>query len=233
MTHAPAAAVAIVLFSLSLTGGAVPPTSGPLQREADGGAAISTLAPLLPVDEAVTRPDFFAFRAQLQAALARRDLDAVLPMISPDVKLSFGGDHGMEGLMLMWRPRAADSELWGTLSQVLALGGTFDGDMFAAPYVYSRWPRDVDPFEHVALVAADVPVRTAPREDAAVLVRGSFDVLPLVRTNTEVEGWTAVRAGNGGTGYVAAALARSPIDYRAFFERRDGRWQMVIFLAGD
>jgi hypothetical protein len=38
--------------------------------------AQSSTARLLPVDEAATRPDFFSFRAQLQEAVARHDVDA-------------------------------------------------------------------------------------------------------------------------------------------------------------
>jgi hypothetical protein len=42
-----------------------------------------------------------------------------------------------------------------------------------------------------------------------------------------------VQLTNGRTGFVPARLARSPIAYRAFFTRRDGRWQMAMFVAGD
>ena len=35
------------------------------------------------------------------------------------------------------------------------------------------------------------------------------------------------------TGYVATRLTRSPIDYRAMFSLTNGRWQMMLFLAGD
>jgi hypothetical protein len=51
--------------------------------------------PLLPVDQAAAQPDFFSFRAQLQAALARRDVDAVLAVVHPEIKNSFGGNDGI------------------------------------------------------------------------------------------------------------------------------------------
>jgi hypothetical protein len=37
----------------------------------------------------------------------------------------------------------------------------------------------------------------------------------------------------GRRGFVHAAYARSPVDYRAYFTRVDGRWQLTLFLAGD
>ena len=189
--------------------------------------------PLSPVDQAASRADFFAFRARLQAALVRRDADALLAVLAPDIKNSFGGDDGVDGFVRLWRPREPDSRVYEELASVLALGGTFEGeDTFIAPYVYARWPRNVDPFDHVVLIAQDVRISTAPRPGAEGESVGSFVIYPLARGTPEVEGWTAVRTGSG-VGYVRSSLVRSPIDYRAFFVKRDGRWLMTIFLAGD
>ena len=116
-------------------------------------AAVTARAPatLLPIDEAARQPDFFSFRAQLQAAVARHDADAVIAALDPNIKLSFGGDDGIEGFRRLWRPSDADTELWAELGAVLALGGTFSSESsFTAPYVFSRWPDGVDGFEHVA-----------------------------------------------------------------------------------
>ena len=198
-----------------------------------------TIAPpvqFLPVDEASRHPDFFSFRAQLQTALARHDTDAVLAVLDPNIKLSFGGDDGIENFRRMWRPTEADSELWAELGAVLALGGTFSSESsFTAPYVFSKWPNNVDGFEHVALIASNVRIRSAPQADASTLATLSFTVLPVVRAGgvAEVDGWTAVQLEGKRTGYVVSRLARSPIDYRAMFNKTDGRWRMTFFLAGD
>jgi hypothetical protein len=32
---------------------------------------------------------------------------------------------------------------------------------------------------------------------------------------------------------VRSSVIRSPVGYRACFERRNGEWRMVMFLAGD
>lgn len=190
---------------------------------------------LLPVDEAATRPEFFSFRAQLQEAVARHDVDAVMAVVHPNIKASFGGDDGIEAFRRMWRPADPDSALWSTLAAVLALGGSFQGaQTFVAPYTFSRWPEKYDSFEHVALVAADVRIREAPRADAAVLATLSFAILPLAPSASgRDEQWTAVRLAPNRTGYVAARLARSPIGYRAIFSRENGRWLLTMFLAGD
>ena len=191
---------------------------------------------LLPVDEAARHPDFFSFRAQLQAAIARRDVDAVVGVVNKDIRNSFGGDDGVDAFGRIWKLSDADSTLWVELGSILALGGTFSGDQaFTAPYVFSTWPGRFDGFEHVALVASDVRVREAPRGDAAAITTLSFAILPLSRKDgvAETEGWTAVQLDGGKTGYVTSRLARSPNDYRAMFNRIGGRWQMTFFAAGD
>jgi hypothetical protein len=199
-------------------------------------AAQGSAAQLLPVDEAASQPAFFSFRAQLQESIARHDVDAVMAVVHPHIKASFGGDDGIDAFRKMWTPEEPGSKLWATLARVLALGGSFQGvDTFVAPYTFSRWPQRFDSFEHVALIAADVRIREAPRADAAVVTTRSFAILPVARTAPRADGdaWTAVQLDGRRVGYVSSQLARSPIDYRAIFTRSNGRWQLVTFLAGD
>jgi hypothetical protein len=42
-----------------------------------------------------------------------------------------------------------------------------------------------------------------------------------------------VTLGNGRSGFVRREHVRSVIDYRATFEKVDGKWLMTTFLAGD
>src|SRR5262245_34820006 len=97
-------------------------------------------ARLLPVDEAATQPDFLSFRAQLQEAVDQDDVDAVMAIVHPNIKASFGGDDDIDAFRRMWKPEEPGTELWRTLASVLALGGSFQGpDTFVAPYTFSRW----------------------------------------------------------------------------------------------
>ena len=58
---------------------------------------------LVPVDQAASVPDFFSFRARLQGAVARHDMDAVVSVLSADIALSFGGDAGHDAFIRMWK----------------------------------------------------------------------------------------------------------------------------------
>ena len=190
---------------------------------------------LPPVDQAASVPDFFSFRAQLQAAVARHDTAAVLAALGKDVELSFGGDRGIEGFKAMWRPEAADSLVWGELATVLALGGSFDGQgRFMAPYVASTWPRGAADY-HIALavIGSGVRVRAAASDNAAVLASLDFSIIEPADPPGEPAGWTAVKLPSGQIGHVRSQLVRSPLNYRVGFSKLAGRWQIDYFIAGD
>lgn len=191
-------------------------------------------ARLLPVDQATAVPEFFSFRAQMQAAVARRDAAALLAALSDDVKLSFGGDVGIEDFKRMWTPAAADSKLWETLATALALGGTFAADgSFTAPYVFTRWPRDKDAFTHLAAIGSGIRVRAAADPGAAVVGTLDFAIVELADAPSTDERWAPIKLAGGRTGYADRRFLRSPIDYRVTFVKQGGRWQISTFLAGD
>lgn len=195
-------------------------------------AVAAQVGKLLPTDEAVRNPDLFAFRAHLQAAVARHDTEAVLAAVHPNIKIGFGGEDGIEAFKRAWKLPAGD-RLWDELGIVLALGGSFQGkDNFVAPYVFSRWPEKLDSFGHVAVIGTNVRVRSKPGLDGQILTSLSFDIVPLAAPSGESE-WTQVKLRDGRKGYIASRYVRSPVDYRAFLTREGGRWRMTLFVAGD
>jgi uncharacterized protein YgiM (DUF1202 family) len=198
-----------------------------------GGVAAQNVRVLKPADEAAQNPDFLAFRTRLKAIVAKHDTKALLEVLDPNIRASFGSDSGITAFVAMWTPDEADSKLWKELGTVLELGGTFDGpSTFTAPYTFSRWPNDVDSFDFMAVTGANVRIRTQLGTDAPVLATVSYAILENDFAAKDVDGWTAVRF-DGKRGYVSSQLIRSPIDYRARFEYEKGRWRMVFFLAGD
>ncbi len=193
---------------------------------------------LLPVDEGPRVADFAAFRARLQTTIAARDTAALIAVLHPDLKISFGGDDGIANFRTKWKLGAPDSEIWKELGAVLALGGSFAGDsIFTAPYTFSEWPDELDAYEHIVIVGRDVVLRAAPRADAEALTRISYEIVRLPPSGappTEyAEGWTRVQWLDRNIGYGASEFARFPLDYRAIFSRTNGVWQLVIFVAGD
>jgi hypothetical protein len=116
----------------------------------------------------------------------------------------------------------------------LSLGGSFTAaNQFTAPYVSSRWPHDVHAYDYVAIIGTSVRVRALPDPTAELVASLAYDIVAQVDSTLANDDWTAIRLSSGKLGYVAKRYVRSPIDYRASFEKSDGRWQMTIFLAGD
>ena len=195
---------------------------------------------VLPVDEAAHDPEFFAFRARLLVALQQRDLQFLYGIVADDIRNSFGGDGGIDGFKARWKPEDASSELWKTLTQVLALGGQFAAregtNTFVAPYVFTV-ETGADPFENWVIIGDAVRVRAQPDEASPILARLSFDVVRVTGSKATPgpgrHAWMPVQLADGRTGWVASEFIRSPVDYRAIFARRAGRWLLEALIAGD
>jgi len=185
---------------------------------------------LLPVDEAASKPDFFEYRARLQRAVDRRDVDVLIEASDPGIRLGFDASGGTDALRKRFAGR---SESWDELRAVLARGGRFTSPMsFEAPYVYSNWPRGFDSHECAAVTGTNVRLRSAPRLDAPIVTSLSYSIVRLIEPAGD-QLWSRVQLADGRAGYMWHAYVRSPVDYRALFNLIGGRWRMTAFVAGD
>lgn len=182
-------------------------------------------------DEASLDSTFEAFRTQLQAAVARRDRKFLLDAISPEIKVDFAGEGGRKAFIEHWKLDSPGTTVWKELAALLRLGAARTGDQFVAPYLFQRFPGDVDEFSHVVVIRAEAPLRAAARPDASVIAKLSSEIVKLV--SEERGAWWHVRTESGKTGWLSREDARSPLDYRAFFEKRNGRWLITTLVAGD
>lgn len=188
---------------------------------------------LQPVDHASKDPSFLEFRSQLLKTIERKDAKALLAVVDKNIHASFGMENGIDDFKKMWGlNKPATSQLWAELGKVLKMGGSFSNKTtFVAPYVFSQWPEDKDAFENWAVIAKDVNIRAKPSTSAAVLKKVSYEILPIEFSDNEQ--WVTVKLDQGKKGYIASQYIRSSVDYRAFFEKIKGRWQMTVFIAGD
>lgn len=241
-------AVACLLFALGCGGGASDDasTAGRVGEAAQGASAepaadsvparsaVLSYGKVFPKDEGPNDAGFLAFRDTLLAIIARRDTAALLAVVDSNVKSSFGGDEGIVNFREFWELSSPTSRLWSTLEDVLRHGGSFEGDSdFVAPYTFHALPDSLDAF--TTLIVRDSAVRVHARRDeaSATLALLSYDLIPAADDLEPDTLWVAVALHDGGAGYIRAEQVRSPIDHRAFFTRRDGRWWLVMLLAGD
>jgi len=188
---------------------------------------------LRPVDEALRRADFLEFRRRLQDAVARKDEAAVLAVVDPGVRISFGDSGGVQTFKAQFIDKRTEN-FWGDFGTILRLGGRFrPNDTFDAPYTFSAWPGDLDPFECLAITGSRVRVRAAPGPDARIVTQLDFAIVRANPGTANTPGWTGIQLPDGRTGFVSSHYVRSPTDHRALFQFHDGRWWLMAYVAGD
>jgi hypothetical protein len=201
---------------------------------------VAAPARLPPADQCRGDPEFDRFRRKLERAVASRDNQKLAPLMSPDVRLSFGGgiwfakfrnyEQSGPGGDGMWQ-----NALWDEMAKVLRLGcGTVRGD---AGIQYRAWPAMYVGGE--SLEADDTWVSLP----GAVLWRESgrhariAQRLPAWTVLHELgQGYSSdmkVRTPRGRIGFVRREQMRGLLDYRLIARRRDGRWLVTAFVAGD
>jgi len=190
-------------------------------------------------DDGPQDASFVKFRNELKATIARKDAAALFAVLASDIKIDFGGFGGGPEFQKMWKPYDKNSPVWAALSLVVEQGGNFDSPVrFSAPYVYSAFPSDIDGLDHLVVTNEAAVLRAQPKPDAPIIRKLDRDILTWIsgakaQHEAGPDDWTQVKDAKGNDGFVLARDVRSPIDYRAFFEKRKGKWQMTMFLAGD
>ena len=193
---------------------------------------------LVPVDEAGSDPSFASFRQGLREIVRRRDLPALLKIVSHDVR-GTGGSDGIEEFKMSWNVESADSPLWPTLQRILALGGTFAArngiHEFDAPYVASRWPEDLEPGDYVAITGPRVLVRTPGPRSSAILAALSYAIVRRGAESGEPKAGVPfpIVLPDGRTGVVDGMFVWSPLDYRAGFRKTPEGWRLIHILTGE
>lgn len=192
----------------------------------------ASLGVLKPVDEAGKDPSFLAFRKKLVMVVQKRDVAGLKAVVDSKINYSFGADPaGWPGFKKFFEPERPDSEFWGELAKVLAHGGAFGKDgSFQAPYYSACWPETLDPFQYGAVLGEHVKARGKADAAAPPVGELSYNLVEVVEAGPE---WNKIKLPQGGTGYVARSDYGSPVDYRAFFEKKAGQWKMTTFIAGD
>lgn len=194
-----------------------------------------------PFDDGPTNASFLKFRNELKSIIERKDAAALMKIVALDIKNGFGGEDGIAKFRKGWKPEDPGSPLWRALTLVVDNGGNFDSKtQFSAPYAFSAFPSDVDGFTTVVVTAEGAVMRAKPQGDAAVVRTLDHDILTVVSTGprklqheaTEAD-WLEVKDAKGKQGFVRQLDVRSPIDYRAYFEKKRGKWLLTSFVAGD
>jgi hypothetical protein len=194
------------------------------------------LRTLLPVDQSGRDPSLAQILKTLRGIVRRRDDRELRALMSPDFKVEFDIGKGPETFRRQWKSNARDSQVWDLLDRLLSLGGTFySSTLFALPYVYTRFPTDLDKLRHVVLVRAKVPLRQRPDTGGSEVGTLDYVILPLTNPIAPpailADPFAQVRHPDWGSCYVSRSDVYSPAGHRAFFEKRQGRWHWLSLAA--
>ena len=184
------------------------------------------------VDDGAEDPDFAAFRDDLRDVVARRDTAALLALVAPDARLSFGDTPGgPEGFRAMWfRGAPPDARgVWDVLAHALEGGSVDEDGAITVPFLIGLWPSDADPFAHVAVLDASVAAYDQP--GGSEIARLGQIIVPALAP--PLDGWLQVRLPDARTGYVPDSSTYSPVGYRAVFWDDGDGWRLRSLLAGD
>lgn len=197
---------------------------------------------LLPVDEASRDSSWVSFRNQLLNAVQARDRKYVMGILTPDVRANLEAPRGPAEFQKQWDVDADNSPLWHALRSALFLGSAYvtrekDGRELCAPYVLAKWPQDLDPFHHGAVIAREVLVKAEPSSRSATLQVLSYDIVAVAdwevadKAPGVPQRWVKIEVRNG-EGYVPEEQIRSAVEHAACFVKTARGWRMTALAPG-
>lgn len=181
-----------------------------------------------PRDTCGAVPGAEAFRTRLQQVVEARDTDGLVNLAASDVKLDFGGGSGTEAL----RKRLTSDkwDLWDALDKLMKLGCSANAHGgITIPWYFDQ---KIDPTAGMLVTGDAVPLLAAPAPDSQRLETISWDVVRLQALEPD-ESYQQVQMLDGTDGYIATDRLRSLLDYRLIASRRNGKWSITSFAAGD
>lgn len=193
-----------------------------------------------PRDETEHDLSFMEYKLRLYKAIETKELSTLLPLISPTVHVSFGGETGHKALISMWKldNQSTKSSFWSKLEGILKMGAVrqrLDGEpIFVAPYTFPDFP-GADDGRALIVTGHSVRLRKTPATNGNVMETLDYDVVHIADSFSyhPDQEWVKIISPKGTEGYVHSSMLRSPLDYRAGFKKIDGEWKMIFFVSGD
>src|SRR5262245_41320785 len=179
--------------------------------------------PFAPIDQGANDANWQAYKSRLLAALQKKNRQAVLAAIDPNVDNGPKMKRGVAEFRRRWDFDKDTSPLFDELRKAVSLGGAFVKSergqrRYCTPYVAAKWPTTHDPFQWGAITAADVLVKAEPSSDSRTL--GTVTHLVVKVEDWEVadkasgaaQKWAKIRHRDA-VGFVPEEQIRSPIEH--------------------
>lgn len=195
------------------------------------GAAMLPAAParrrLPPKDESAGDAAFAKFLATLRAVARERNEAGLRALCAPDVITGIDSPPGPAELVKKMR-----SGGWAALETVLTLGVARYDDGYAMPYLFGKFPEDLDDFEYLVAVRPQAVLRASPAPGAAVMCPLDYDIVRSPGGEPR-NGWRQVERLDGCKGWAAPGDLRSGGAERLITGKIAGSWKITAWAAGD
>jgi len=175
--------------------------------------------------------------SRMRRIVAERDTRGLEALMSYNFRVEFDVGQGPRVFRNHWLSESHESPVWKILQRLLSLDGTFySPTLYALPYIYARFPIDLNPLEYVVAVNKAVPLFAKSEPGAEPIGFLQHSIVPLA-TPLEppaiipAEGFIEVNHPALGRCFVATADVYSPAGHRAFFEKRKGEWRWISLAA--
>lgn len=201
-----------------------------------------------PQDTAIQDPSLVAFRAELQRAVAERQIERVVSLACPDIYLSHGGSGGptelRQNLSLpsetldpshFDQANALRESYWNDLAKTIASAGYFDdeGEFWMPTQWGIQLPAAMDPFETYFVKGTRVSLRSGADRSSPLLQTISHELVTVPAFDPEQD-YQSVLLTDGTAGYMHHDFLWSMVGYRAAFVKTPNKvWQLCTFVSGD
>lgn len=178
---------------------------------------------------------FGKFIEEYRQALLNRDEAYIKAHTHPNVKISFGGHSGWDGLVDYWSIDDGSEAFYKMMNTTLKYGAVDSsggqGNAYMAPYVFTDFPEDMDAFTYSVVVGSGVNIRMRPSTESEIVTTATYEVFKVLEQ--EKDGWVKIQLPDGTRAYVYGTYLWSPIGYRAEFTKVDNTWLLQFFVTGD
>ena len=181
---------------------------------------------LRPGDEGAGDASFVQFLGELRQVAGAKDEAGLRGLCAADVIT--GVDMPPGPAELTKRMRAGG---WAELAEILGMGAARYEKGFVLPYLFGKFPEDLESTEHVVPVRAGATLRAAAAAGARMISPLDFDILRVAEFREGAQ-WLAAERLDGLKGWVAAKDVRSLGAPRVFIEKRGGAWKITAWGGG-